>query len=129
MRKWRVGTLSLGILMIVLGVVMLTAQFKQVTILDTLLTWWPLILVLIGVEILVQVYTAREEQSKIKYDALSILIIFIMVFFSIGMYALTSTGVIERIAWMLESSIVPADIPSQRISVDKRLRGKCKLGN
>jgi hypothetical protein len=38
MRKWRVGTLSLGILMIVLGVVMLTAQFKQVTILDTLLT-------------------------------------------------------------------------------------------
>jgi len=77
----------------------------------------------------VQVYTAREEQSKIKYDALSILIIFIMVFFSIGMYALTSTGVIERIAWMLESSIVPADIPSQRISVDKRLRGKCKLGN
>ena len=64
-----------------------------------------------------QVYTAREEQSKIKYDALSILIIFIMVFFSIGMYALTSTGVIERIAWMLESSIVPADIPSQRMQI------------
>ena len=122
MRKWRVGTLSLGILMIVLGVVMLAAQFKQVTILDMLLTWWPLILVLIGVEILVQVYTAREEQPKIKYDAFSMLIIFIMVFFSIGMYALTSTGVIERITWAVESSIVPADIPSQRISVDEGLK-------
>ena len=33
-----VGTLSLGILMMCMGVVMLTAQFKQVTILDTLLT-------------------------------------------------------------------------------------------
>lgn len=122
MRKWRVGTLSLGILMIVLGVVMLAAQFKQVTILDMLLTWWPLILVLIGVEILVQVYTAREEQPKIKYDAFSMLIIFIMVFFSIGMYALTSTGVIERITWIVESSIVRADIPSQRISVDEGLK-------
>ncbi|NLX92006.1 MAG: hypothetical protein GXZ07_10585 [Firmicutes bacterium] len=119
MRKWRVGTLSLGILMIVLGVVMLTAQFKQVTILDMLLTWWPLILVLIGAEVLVQVYTAREEQPKIKYDAFSILIILIMVFFSIGMYALTSTGVIGRIAWMVESSIIPVDIPSQKISLDE----------
>lgn len=122
MRKWRVGTLSLGILMIVLGVAILAAQFKQVTILDMLLTWWPLILVLIGVEILVQVYTAREEQPKIKYDAFSMLIIFIMVFFSIGMYALTSVGVIERIAWAVESSFVPADIPSQRINVDEGLR-------
>lgn len=121
MRKWRVGTLSLGILMIVLGVVMLTAQFNQVAILDMLLTWWPLILVLIGTEILVQVYTARDEQPKVKYDAFSILIILIMVFFSIGMYALTSTGVIEGIAWMVESSILPVDMPSQKISVDEGL--------
>ena len=111
----------LGILMIVLGVVILTAQFKQVAILDMLLTWWPVILVLIGAEILVQAYTAREEQPKIKYDAFSILIIFIMVFFSIGMYAFTSSGVMEGIAWMVESSHVPADIPSQRISVDEGL--------
>ena len=121
MRKWRVGTLSLGIVMIVLGVAMLAAQFQQVVILDMLLTWWPLILVLIGAEILVQVYAAREEQPKIKYDAFSMLIILIMVSFSIGMYAVTSTGVIEGIAWMVESNIVPVDIPSQRISMDEGL--------
>ncbi|MDD2573330.1 MAG: hypothetical protein WCS98_02025 [Bacillota bacterium] len=119
MRKWRVGTLSLGVLMIALGVIMLAAQFKQVAILDTLIIWWPIILVLIGAEILMQVYTAEEQQPKIKYDAFSIFIIFIMVFFSIGMYALTSTGVIEGIAWMVESSIVSVEIPSQRTAVDE----------
>lgn len=54
-----------------------------------------------------------------KYDAFSILIIVIMVFFSIGMYALTSTGIIGRIAWIVESSIVPVDIPSEKISLDE----------
>ncbi|NLO24576.1 MAG: hypothetical protein GX114_00315 [Clostridiales bacterium] len=121
MRRWRVGTLSLGVLLIVLGVVMLAAQFKQVAILDMLLTWWPLILVLIGAEILAHVYTAKEQEPKVKYDGFSIFLIILIVFFSIGMYALTSTGVIEGIAWMVESRIVPVDIPSQRIGVDESL--------
>lgn len=86
MRKWRVGTLSLGILMIVLGVVMLLAQFKQMTILKMLLTWWPVILVLIGAEILVQICTAKEQQSKVRYDVFSIFMILAMIFFSVGMY-------------------------------------------
>ena len=121
MRRWRVGTLSLGVLLIVLGVVMLAAQFKQVAILDMLLTWWPLILVLIGAEILAHVYTAKEQEPKVKYDGFSIFLIILIVSFSIGMYALTSTGVIEGIAWMVESRIVPVDIPSQRIGVDESL--------
>ncbi len=111
----------MGILLIALGVVMLAAQFKQVSMLDMLLTWWPLILIFIGAEVLVQAYAAREEQPKIKYDLFSILIILIMVLFSIGICALTSTGVIKRVAWMAESSIVTVDVPLQRINADESL--------
>jgi hypothetical protein len=121
-RRWRVGTLSLGVLMIVLGVVMLAAQFKQVSIIDTLLTWWPLILVLIGGEILMNVYTSKEQEPKVKYDGFSIFIIMVIVFFSIGMYALTATGVIEGISWMVESSIMSVEVPSQRIELDDGIK-------
>ena len=64
MRRWRVGTVSLGILLIALGIVLLAAQLKQKDILDMLLTWWPLVLVLIGGEILVFVYTAKEPDPR-----------------------------------------------------------------
>lgn len=119
MRRWRVGTLSLGVLMIVVGVVMLAAQFKQVAVLDMLLTWWPLILVLIGGEILWHVYTSKEQEPKVKYDVFSIFIIMIMLFSGIGMYALTATGVVEGISWMVQSSVMPVEVPSQRIELDE----------
>lgn len=122
MRRWRVGTLSLGVMMIVLGVVMLAAQFKQVTIIDSLLTWWPLILVFIGGEILMNVYTSKEQEPRVKYDGFSIFIIMIIVFFSIGMYALTSTGVIEGIAWMVKSTNIQAEVPSQRVELDEGVK-------
>jgi hypothetical protein len=79
--------------MIVVGVVMLAAQFKQVAVLDMLLTWWPLILVLIGGEVLWHVYTSKEQEPKVKYDVFSIFIIIIMLFSGVGMSALTATGV------------------------------------
>lgn len=122
MRRWRVGTLSLGVLMIVVGVVMLAAQFKQVAVLDMLLTWWPLILVLIGGEILWHVYTSKEQEPKVKYDVFSIFIIIIMLFSGIGMYALTATGVVEGISWMVQSSVMPVEVPSQRIELDESVK-------
>jgi hypothetical protein len=105
--------------MIVVGVVMLAAQFKQVAVLDMLLTWWPLILVLIGGEILWHVYTSKEQEPKVKYDVFSIFIIMIMLFSGIGMYALTATGVVEGISWMVQSSVMPVEVPSQRIELDE----------
>lgn len=122
MRRQRVGTLSLGILLIVLGILLLTAQFKQRLILDMLLIWWPLILVLIGVEILWYVYTSTEQEPKVKYDAFSIFIIMVIVFSSIGIYALTATGVVERVSRNIKSSIVSADVPSQRFPVREEIK-------
>ena len=119
MRRWRVGTLSLGVLMIVVGVVMLAAQFKQVAVLDMLLRWWPLILVLIGGEVLWHVYTSKEQEPKVKYDVFSIFIIIIMLFSGIGMYALTATGVVEGISWMVQSKTMPVEVPSQRVELDE----------
>ena len=52
--------------------------------LEILFTCWPAILVLIGAEILLQVYIAKEQQPVIKYDLSSIIIILVVVIFSMG---------------------------------------------
>lgn len=109
----------MGVLLILLGVIMLSAQFKQVAILDMLLTWWPLILVLIGGEILWHVYTAKEQEPKIKYDGFSIFIIMLIVFFSIGVYSLTATGVLKGISWAVESRVISAEVPAGKIDTSQ----------
>ena len=122
MRRWRVGTVSLGILLIVLGIVLLAAQLKQKDILDMLLTWWPLVLVLIGGEILVFVYTAKEPDPKVKYDVFSMFVVLVILFCSICAYALTATGAVEKISWIADSRVITVEMPVQRITVDETVK-------
>ncbi|HHX75233.1 MAG TPA: hypothetical protein GX699_10065 [Firmicutes bacterium] len=118
MRRWRVGTLSLGILLIVLGIVLLVARFRQAAILSALLAWWPLLLVLIGGEILVYLYTAKEPEPTIKYDFFSIFFIAVMIFCSIGLYGLTATGMLDKICRAAASSNMAVDVPPYKTAAD-----------
>ena len=75
MRQWRVGTLSMGIILVALGSIMLYSQIAGVQSLGLILKWWPIILVLLGVEILVYIFLSKQEQPKVKFDIFSIFII------------------------------------------------------
>jgi hypothetical protein len=109
-------------LLISLGVVLLVAQFKRQFILQTLLTWWPVVLVLLGGEILFSVFTAREPEPKIKYDLFSIFFVAVMLFCSIGMYALTATGMLDKICRAVDSSTMAVDVPPLRTTADERIK-------
>lgn len=122
MRRWRVGTISLGILLIALGVIILASQVRQVLILKTLLQWWPLILAVLGLEILVYLYTAKEPEPKVKYDTFSMFLIFVVVLGSIGAYAITATGIMERIYWTVTSNIMTVELPAQNVKVDENVK-------
>ena len=101
---------------------MLLSQIRQVMILETLLQWWPLILVLTGLEILVYVYTAKEPEPKVKYDVFSMLIVFLVVVCSIGAYAFTAAGIMERICWIVASNNRTVELPSQSVEVDESVK-------
>ncbi|MDD3889484.1 MAG: hypothetical protein PHR65_06145, partial [Syntrophomonadaceae bacterium] len=79
MRQWRVGTLSMGLLLIVLGAGLIFAQVNKVAVIDVLLNWWPLLFILLGAEVLVQIGLNKDEVIKVKYDIFSIIIVFIIV--------------------------------------------------
>jgi amino acid transporter len=117
MRRWRVGTLTLGVLMIVVGITMLAAQLKQMVLLNVFLTWWPIILVLLGGEILWYIYSSKEPEPKVKYDVFSMFIVFVLVFCSIGMYAITSTGIMHRVTETVSSHYVTVEVPRQAVAV------------
>ncbi|MDD2586708.1 MAG: hypothetical protein PHO25_08765, partial [Syntrophomonadaceae bacterium] len=96
MRQWRVGTLSMGLLLIVLGAGLIFAQVNKVAVIDVLLNWWPLLFILLGAEVLVQIGLNKDEVIKVKYDIFSIIIVFIIVMTGLAVQGLTEVGFINQ---------------------------------
>lgn len=90
MRQWRVGTLTMGILLVALGVVMIVARVNGISAIEHIINWWPVILVMLGLEILVFSLLPNQDQTRIKFDGFSIFMVIMIVIISVGTYGVTS---------------------------------------
>ncbi len=103
MRQWRVGSLSMGLLLIGSGIGLLYAQFNRLAVMDLIVKWWPLIFILLGAEILLQTYLNKGETIKIKYDVFSIFMVLIIILTGLGLYSAGQVGLIDRARTELNS--------------------------
>ncbi|WP_010245396.1 LiaF transmembrane domain-containing protein [Acetivibrio cellulolyticus] len=90
MRQWRVGTLSMGLILIALGIIMWVSQISGISVIEHIVKWWPVVLIILGIEVLVYIFLSKQEEPKVKFDIFSIIIISIIMMASIGTYAVTS---------------------------------------
>lgn len=83
MEQRRVGTFTLGICLVVFGVLFLLHLF--INNIDYLLIFhlWPVVLILLGGEILF--YAVKSPDKHYRYDFAAVLIIFLLVCFAMGM--------------------------------------------
>ncbi len=79
----RVGTLTLGCVLILSGGGFLLHLFVPTLSYLALLNFWPVILIILGIETLVSYAVNKEE--KIRYDGWSVVIVIAMSFFSVCM--------------------------------------------
>ena len=67
MRTWRVGTISMGASLLLLGVFLLLSQIVGWDLTRVMISWWPIILVVLGIEILVYLLLSKSEKPVLKY--------------------------------------------------------------
>ncbi|MGO5064606.1 MULTISPECIES: LiaI-LiaF-like domain-containing protein [unclassified Clostridium] len=79
----RVGTLTAGIILVVFGAMFLLRLTMDNINISLIVSFWPIILVLLGIEIIVAYIINKEE--KMKYDFSAIMLVIILVFFAMGM--------------------------------------------
>ncbi len=103
MREWRVGTFSMGILLLGLGSGLIIAQINSVAVAEIVFKWWPLLFVLLGLEILGQIFINKNNDIKIKYDIFSIFMVFVIIISGLGVQCLTEFGFTEQARIMLAS--------------------------
>ncbi len=82
----RVGTFSLGILLVIIGLLILFGGIKGVSGALLILKFWPVILISIGIEVLYFVYRNKGAEVKLKYDVLAIFIFITLVMISSGVF-------------------------------------------
>ncbi|MGG0411914.1 LiaF transmembrane domain-containing protein [Peribacillus simplex] len=111
MRTWRVGTISMGISLVGLGLVLLVSQITNMNLTTILLSWWPLLFIILGAEILFYIYFSRKESSFVKYDILSILFVGLLGTTGIVIILLTSSGLMDQVRAAVNSEEKMVNLP------------------
>ncbi len=87
LRTRRVGSVTFGMTLILFGVLFLIHMVVPTLHYELIFQFWPLVFVLLGVEILVENHKSNAEKCKFVYDFPAILMLVIMLLFAMVMAA------------------------------------------
>lgn len=121
MRQRRVGTISMGVLLLTMGILLMYAQLNSIAALDIMIRWWPIVFLLLGGEIIAYTYLIKDDQQRVKYDFISILVIIFIVGSGIGLYSISEIGLMERGRAALVSQRYTLQIPEERVELDNKV--------
>ncbi|MFT8319623.1 MAG: hypothetical protein ABF649_01820 [Bacillus sp. (in: firmicutes)] len=112
MRTWRVGTFSMGLSLLFLGIFLLLTQLLDWELTTVLKVWWPIILVVLGMEILLYLFTSKQEKPYLNFDLFSIIIVGIIGTAGIAIVFLQSTGLLDLMEKELTKEEVTMELPA-----------------
>lgn len=81
----RVGTLAAGASMIIFGLLFLLRLAVPAVTIRLIASLWPLVLILLGMEMIVAY--VRNREGQMRYDAGSVVLIVVLAFFTVCMVA------------------------------------------
>ena len=95
LRTWRVGSLSMGITLILIGTALAVSLWQKMHALDLLLLIAPVVLIMLGCELLVYMKLSGKETMYIRFDWLSVIFVGIIGMASVVLSLLMSSGLID----------------------------------
>jgi hypothetical protein len=112
MKKWRVGTISMGVSLLLLGILLLVSSFQGYQVFESFIAWWPSILIILGIEILLYQVLSNKEESFVKYDFLSVIFVGIIGTVGIGFTLLFGSGLLHEVRAAVGATNVSTELPS-----------------
>ncbi|WP_052756006.1 hypothetical protein [Paenibacillus durus] len=116
-RYWRVGSLSMGLNLLFLGVLIMISQWKGVDVFETALAWYPIVFILLGLEIVLYTLWFRGK-GKVHYDVLSIFFVGILSICCLVFAGLGSLGLTGEIRSAVSSHEYQYSLPETRSSAN-----------
>lgn len=111
MNRWRVGTFSMGMTLLLAGAALFASQWQGIEAFDMLMAWWPIALILLGLELIAYLIVGGREKSIVHYDLFSVLFVGILGLGCLAFTFLTSTGVMGEVRQAVASVEHSAPLP------------------
>ncbi|WP_340083961.1 hypothetical protein MHB50_13990 [Siminovitchia sp. FSL H7-0308] len=111
MRMWRVGSFSMGAALLLLGLFLLLTQVFQWDPGYVLLSWWPTLLIILGLEILLYLRIAKKENAAVQYDFISIIFIGLIGTAGVAMVLAHSTGILAVAEQVMKAEVRTENLP------------------
>lgn len=121
MRTWRVGTISMGMTLIFLGIFLVLSQLLDWKPSYAMISWWPIILIVLGVEILIYLILAKQDTPIVKYDLFSIFFVGVIGFIGIVFAIVSATGIFDKIHDWTNYEVKTIDLPTYSTKLDETI--------
>ena len=96
MRSWLAGSITLGTALVAFGLSMLVSKVTGAFSITDVVVWWPVLLILLGCEVLAAVFFSDDKPMKIRFSGGSIFLITVLICFSLLVSAAEFTADVIR---------------------------------
>ncbi|MEH6991987.1 hypothetical protein V7075_04660 [Neobacillus drentensis] len=122
MRTWRVGTFSMGASLVFLGLFLFLSRFLGFDLVHVMTAWWPILLIVLGIEILLYLFFSRQEKPVLKYDFLSIFFVGLLGSVGIVFAMLSATGIMEKVEDVVAREERSFELPDFSYQMDDSIK-------
>ncbi|WHY01082.1 hypothetical protein [Neobacillus sp. DY30] len=122
MRTWRVGTFSMGASLLLLGLFLFLSRFLGLDLVHVMSAWWPVLLIVLGSEILLYLFFSKQEKPILKYDFVSILFVGLLGMAGILFATLSATGIMGKVEEVVAREERSFELPDFSYQVDDRIK-------
>ena len=122
MRTWRVGTFSMGASLLFLGLFLFFSKFLDLNLVQVMTAWWPLLLIVLGIEILLYLFLSRQEKPMLKYDFLSIIFVGVIGTVGIAFAVLNATGLMNKVEEVMAREERSFELPAFSYKMDDSIK-------
>ncbi|MUT67903.1 hypothetical protein [Paenibacillus sp. NEAU-GSW1] len=117
MKAWRVGSLSMGVTLLLLGSAIAVSIWSGLNSINMLLWVAPLVFILLGLELLAFLWLAGSDRIVMRYDWMSLFFVAVIGAGAIVLASFTSTGLLDTIRDSLKISERTVAVQTEAVAV------------
>lgn len=104
MRTWRVGSLSMGVTLILIGTALAASIWQDIEAYEMLLWVAPVVFIMLGAELLLYLKFSGSDRAIVRYDWISVFFVGLIGTASLALALLMSTGIFDELQRDLQTT-------------------------
>jgi hypothetical protein len=112
----------MGASLVFLGLFLFCSKFLGLDFVQVMTAWWPLLLVVLGIEILVYLFLSRQEKPMLKYDFVSIFFVGVIGTAGIAFTILSTTGIMGKVEEVMAREERSFELPDFSYKMDDSIK-------